>query len=136
MSTTTTAPKTVAKNGTKAEATPVHVAGDENKAVQALAAAGWPGRTAQEALNAARKVVSATGRLAANAADDELANAAAKAAGGTGIASHDRARVAATYAELGDIVAAAEKAAPTREGAQRALVWYVATLNAAEAEAK
>lgn len=108
---------------------------DEYKAVQALSSAGWPGRSASETLEAARKVLTAPSRLAQSAADDDLAKIAAKAAGSTGLASHDRVRVASLLADTNDIAQAAAQAAPTRDGAARALVWYVAALTAAEKEA-
>lgn len=107
---------------------------DEYKAVSALAGAGWPGRTAQEALEAARAVISAPTKLASKAADDEFAKAAAKAAGATGLAGHDRDRVAVLYGESKDVAGAASEASPTREGTARALVWYIMVLEAAEAE--
>lgn len=107
---------------------------DEAEAVRALAAAGWPGRTASEALRAARALATATGRLAGKAAEEELAKAAAHAAGATGLASHDRDRVAGLYGKSGDVARAAAEAAPTRDGTARALVWFVAAIEAAEAE--
>ena len=110
-------------------------AADEAAAVLALAAAGWPGRTASETLAAARKLVGASGRLAAKAAEEELATAAAKAAGATGLAAHDRDRVSTLYVGGKSISEAAAAAAPTREGTARSLVWFVAAIEAAEAEA-
>jgi hypothetical protein len=113
---------------------------DEAKAVAALVAAGWAGRTATATLAAATKVAQATGRLAANAADEELATAAAKAAGATGIAGHDRARAASAWVAADEegidpherIAKAAANASPTREGTARALVWYLAAMAQAE----
>lgn len=107
---------------------------DEHNAVVALSAAGWPGRSAQATLAAAQAVVKATGRMAQNAADIELAKAAAKAAGATGIAQHDRSRVSTLIGDGKSVPEAAAEAAPSRDGAARALVWYVAALQAAESQ--
>jgi hypothetical protein len=81
----------------KPAAASLAAATDEYKAVEALSKAGWPGRTATETLDAARKLVASTGKLAGKAADDVLAKAAAKAAGSTGLAAHDRDRVASLF---------------------------------------
>jgi len=105
---------------------------DEAKAVEALASAGWPGRSATETLQAAQKLIAATGRMAGKAAEDELAKAAAKAAGATGLAAHDRDRVSGLFVGGKDIAEAAAEAAPTREGTARALVWFVAAIDAVE----
>jgi hypothetical protein len=110
---------------------------DEAALVTAVAAAGWPGRNPAAVIAAARAAVGAS-KLAASAAEDKLADAAAKAAGATGLASHDRDRFCRNWAENGGDVAkaAADAVGDTDKGAARArsLVWYGFAIVAAEAE--
>jgi hypothetical protein len=130
----TTATAKKATTSTKAVEVPASLAAatDESNAVLALSAIGWPGRTANETLEAAKNLVASTGRMAGKAAEEKLAKAAAKAAGATGLAAHDRDRVASLFVDGKSIAQAAAEAAPTREGTARALVWFVAAIDAAE----
>ena len=107
---------------------------DEAKLVASIAAAGFPGRLPGAVIEAARKVVNGN-KLAATAAEEELAKVAAQAAGATGLASHDRNRVAKMYAASEDVVTASAQAAGPRAATARSLVWFVTALVTAEAEA-
>lgn len=119
-----------------ADAAVTAAATDEAALVTAVANAGWAGRLPAAVIEAARRTTTG-GRLAAAAADNDLAKAAAEAAGGTGLASHDRERFASVWADNGgDVTAAAALAAGPRENTARALVWYGTALVVAEQEAE
>lgn len=124
------------ENKTAKAAIPADVAAaakDEAQLVEAIAAAGFPGRLPTAVIEAARKVVNGS-KLAATAAEEELAKVAAQAAGATGLASHDRNRVAKMFASSGDVVTASAQAAGPRAATARSLVWFVTALQTADAE--
>lgn len=103
---------------------------DEQRAIEALAAAGWPGKIGHQVQEAALAIARAKTRLEASKAELEAAKVVAKAAGGTGLAAHDRARVATLSGDKAEVAALA---APTRPGTARQLVWWLTLLDQVEA---
>jgi hypothetical protein len=121
---------------TTPKATPADVlaaAQDEFNFANAVAQAGFPGRLPQSVIGSARKLMGAS-KLLQGATEDELANASAKAAGATGLASHDRNRVAVQFQASKDVVKAAAAASGSRVNTARTLVWYLVAITTAEAE--